>query len=207
MKILIADDHSVVRKGLITILLDEFSSAEIDESSDAHELIEKAQNGAYDVIISDINMPGPSIIDAIKSIKNSPNKGPILILSVNAPEQYAIRVIKAGASGYLTKESAPEELVVAIKHVLSGRKYITAEVAELLADAHDNDSEARHNQLSNREFEVMRWIASGKTVSEIGEIMHLSTNTISTYRTRILLKMNMNTNAELTSYAIKNNLV
>jgi DNA-binding NarL/FixJ family response regulator len=207
MKILIADDHSVVRRGLTMIIKDAYPFATVTEVADGTDLLKEVDKYDWNIIISDISMPGRSGIEMIKEIKDLTPKIPILILSVHAPEQYAVRTIKAGASGYLNKESAPEELVKAIDQILSGRKYITAEVAEMLADSLNTNSEKPHTQLSDREFEVLKQIASGKTVSEIAEVLFLSPNTISTYRSRILEKMNMHSNAELTHYAISNKLV
>jgi DNA-binding NarL/FixJ family response regulator len=207
MKILIADDHSVVRRGLTMIIKDAYPFATVTEVADGTDLLKEVDKNDWNIIISDISMPGRSGIEMIKEIKDLAPKIPILILSVHAAEQYAVRTIKAGASGYLNKESAPEELVKAIDQILSGRKYITAEVAEMLADSLNTNSEKPHTQLSDREFEVLKQIASGKTVSEIAEVLFLSPNTISTYRSRILEKMNMHSNAELTHYAISNKLV
>ncbi len=207
MKILIADDHSVVRRGLSMIIKDAYPFATVTEVADGTDLLKEVDKNDWNIIISDISMPGRSGIEMIKEIKDLAPKIPILILSVHAAEQYAVRTIKAGASGYLNKESAPEELVKAIDQILSGRKYITAEVAEMLADSLNTNSEKPHTQLSDREFEVLKQIASGKTVSEIAEVLFLSPNTISTYRSRILEKMNMHSNAELTHYAISNKLV
>jgi DNA-binding NarL/FixJ family response regulator len=207
MKILIADDHSVVRRGLAMIIKDAYPFVDITEVADGTDLLKLADKENWNIIISDISMPGRSGIEMIKEIKDIVPKIPILILSVHAAEQYAVRTIKAGASGYLNKESAPEELTKAIEQILGGRKYITPEVAEMLADSLHTDTEQPHNQLSDREFEVLKQIASGKTVTEIADILFLSPNTISTYRSRILEKMNMHTNAELTHYAISNKLV
>jgi len=207
MKILIADDHSVVRRGLLMIIKDAYPFAEITEVTDGTDLIHAAGKNDWNIIISDISMPGKSGIEMIKEIKEIVPKIPILILSVHAAEQYAVRTIKAGASGYLNKESAPEELVKAIDQIMNGRKYITADVAEMLANSINNENEQPHTLLSDREYEVLKQIASGKTVSEIADILFLSPNTISTYRSRILEKMNMHSNAELTHYAISNKLV
>ncbi|MDE3142583.1 MAG: response regulator transcription factor [Bacteroidota bacterium] len=209
MTILIGDDHSVVRRGLKTILLDAYPFAQIEEASDGIELLDKALKQDWSIIISDITMPGFTGIEVLKQLKEKKPKQPVLMLSVHAPEQYAIRTLKAGASGYLTKESAPDELVKAVQHILSGRKYITPEVAELLVfmNSDDDSNKKLHESLSDREFEVLKLIASGKTVSQIAEILSLSIHTISTYRSRILEKMHMSTNAELTKYAITNQLV
>ena len=207
MNILIGDDHSIVRKGLRAILLDAFPNAHIEEANDGVEILKKVLKKKWSIIISDISMPNKSGLEVLKEIKQISPKTPVLILSVHSPDQYAVRTLKAGASGYLTKESAPEELVKIVKHILSGHKYISPEIAEILVDYHaDEHGLALHETLSDREFEVLKLIASGKTISEIGSTLTLSINTISTYRSRILEKMKMKTNAELTKYAVTNNL-
>jgi DNA-binding NarL/FixJ family response regulator len=208
MKILIADDHTVVRKGLKMILADAYPHAQIDEVPDAVDLLKKIAKESWNVIISDISMPGRSGVEVIKQIKETAPKTPILILSVHAPEQYAVRAIKAGASGYLTKESAPDELVKAVERVLSGHKFITPEIAEILANSYGDDSNKKpHEYLSDREFEVLKLIASGKTISDIAGFLSLSVNTVSTYRARILEKTHLNTNSELIKYALEQKLV
>jgi two-component system invasion response regulator UvrY len=207
-KILIADDHTVVRRGLKQILLEEFPFAFIDEVGDAEELIKKVMKDEWDVIISDLSMPGRSGLESLQQIKQYHPKLPVLILSVHPEEQYAIRVLKAGASGYLNKDLAPEELVKAVNCVLSGKKYITASIAEKLASTLDLDGEkARHEFLSDREFEVLKFLAAGKSVSDIAEQLSLSVTTVSTYRARIMTKMNLKTNADLTLYAIEHKLL
>lgn len=208
MKILIADDHSVVRKGLRLILTEEYPHAQIDEVADAVDLLKKVSKETYDVIISDISMPGRSGVEIIKEVKEFAPKTPLLVLSVHAAEEYAVRAIKAGASGYLTKDSAPDELIKAVEYILRGKRYITPEISELLADAYgDNLDKPPHENLSNREFEVMKFIAAGKSISEMAESLSLSVNTISTYRARILEKMHMHTNTELIKYAIEHKLI
>jgi DNA-binding NarL/FixJ family response regulator len=206
MNILIADDHSIVRRGLKELLLEEYPHAYIDEACDSSQLLQKAGTTDWHIIVSDISMPGRSGIESIKDLRQTAPKTPILILSIHAAEQYAVRTIRAGASGYLTKESAPDELVKAVQHILSGRKYITPAIAEMLAESYDAGKPV-HEILSDREFEVMKLIASGKTVSDIADILSLSVNTISTYRSRILEKMQLANNAEITKYAISNGLV
>jgi DNA-binding NarL/FixJ family response regulator len=208
VKILIADDHTVVRRGLKEILLEEFPSAFIDEVADAEELIKKVMKNEWDVIISDLSMPGRSGLESLQQIKQYHPKLPVLILSVYPEDQYAIRVLKAGASGYLNKDLAPEELVKAVNCVLAGKKYITPSVAEKLASALDLDSgKALHEFLSDREFEVLKLLAAGKSVSDIAEQLSLSVTTVSTYRARIMTKMNLKTNADLTLYAIEHKLL
>lgn len=208
MKILIADDHTLIREGLRKILVEALPFAEVHDVADSADLFKKAISEKWDIIISDISMPGYSGIEILKQIKDQVPNTPVLMLSMHTPEQYAVRAIKAGASGYLTKESAPNELVKAVQQILSGRKYITSEVAEVLAGSlEQKDHRAPHEQLSDREFEVFKMIVMGKSISEIGEILSLNVNTISTYRARIMDKMKLHTNANLVKYAIQNNLV
>lgn len=207
-RFLIADDHSVVRRGLKQILLETFPSAFIEEVSDAEDLFKKVMRESWDVVISDISMPGRSGLEVLQQIRQDYPKLPILILSVYPEDQYAIRVLKAGASGYLTKDSAPEELVKAVNQLLLGKKYITSSLAEKLATILDHDAEKMpHEYLSDREFEVMKLLAAGKSVSEIAGKMSLSVTTVSTYRARIMTKMNVKTNADLTLYAIEKKLL
>lgn len=206
-RILIADDHSIVRKGVRQILSEGFPDAEIEEVADAESLIKKVIDKDWDVVLSDLSMPGRSGLDALPQIKQINPKLPVLIMSIHSEEHYAIRVLKAGASGYLSKDLAPEELVGAIKRVISGKRYITAAVAEKLANIIDNgDNKNLHENLSDREFAVFKLLAVGKSLTEIAESMFLSITTVSTYRSRILVKMNMKSNAEITLYTIKNNI-
>lgn len=208
LRILIADDHAIVRRGLKNILLESFPFAEITEVGDAEALIQMVIKQKWDAVITDISMPGRSGLDALQQIKLSEPKLPVLVLSVYPEEQYALRVLKAGAAGYLNKDMAPEELVKAMNIVLNGKKYITATVAEKLASAIDNYSDKQlYELLSSREFEVFKMIASGKSVSEIGNILNLSVTTISTYRSRILTKLNMKNNADLIQYAMEQKLL
>lgn len=208
IRILVADDHSVVRKGLKLILEEGFPGAEVVEVSNAEEAIEKVMQQEWDVVISDLSMPGRSGLDALQQIKVINSKIPVLILSIHPEEQYAMRALKSGASGYLNKEMAPDELVKAVEKVMSGKKYITASIAEKLASVFDDDvSKAPHDQLSDREFSVMKMIASGKSLSEIADSLFLSVTTVSTYRSRIMSKMNMKNNAELILYAIEKKLI
>ncbi len=204
MNILIGDDHGVVRKGLRMILTEAYPHAFIQEAVDGADLIKKIDEKKWTVIISDITMPGRSGLEIVKFVNEYYPKIPILILSVHAPEHYAVRTFKAGASGYLTKESAPEELVKAIEQVLVGKKYVTPDIAELLIQYHvDENIEEPHKMLSDREMEVFVLIARGKKITDIAEELSLSVNTISTYRTRILEKMHMSSNAEIAKYAIR----
>jgi len=208
IRILIADDHTIVRRGLKQILLEEFSSAFIDEAADAEVLLKKVMKEEWDVIITDLSMPGRSGMEALQQIKLYYPKLPVLVLSGHSEEQYAIRVLKAGAFGYLNKESAPEELVKAVHRVLLGKKYITPSIADQLIMGLDKDNEKLpHENLSDRELEVFMFIAKGKAVSDIATQMALSVTTVSTYRARVLEKMNMKTNAQLTIYAMENKLL
>lgn len=208
LKILIADDHSVVRKGLRQILLEGFPTANIEEVGDAEDMIKKVLGSEWDVVISDLSMPGRSGLEALQQIKQIQPKLPVLILSIHPEEQYAIRVLKSGAAGYLSKDLAPEELVNAVQRVMLGKKYITPSVAEKLASVFDQDNnKAPHEALSDREFSVLKMLAKGKSVSEIAELLFLSVTTVSTYRARIMTKMNMKSNADLTLYSIEHNLM
>jgi DNA-binding NarL/FixJ family response regulator len=208
IKILIADDHSIVREGLKQILAETSDMKVVDEAINGQEVLDKVLKNDYDLIVLDISMPGRDGLDILKQLKSDRPKLPVLVLSMYPEEQYALRVLRAGASGYLTKESAPEELIKAIKKVSTGKKYISPSFAEKIAYIVDiNTEKPPHETLSDREHQVMCMIASGKTVKEIADELVLSIKTISTYRTRILEKMGMKNNAELTYYAIKNRLV
>jgi two-component system, NarL family, invasion response regulator UvrY len=210
MRIIIADDHIVVRKGLKLMLLDGFPGATIVDVGDAEDLIKNIIKEKWDVVITDLNMPGRSGLDALVQIKQMNPELPVLVMSLHPEEQYAIRVLKAGASGYLTKDAPPEELIKAVQKVLLGKKYITAIVAEKLSailDDDDEQSKQPHEALSDREFDVLKMLAAGKTVSDIAENLFLSVTTVSTYRARILSKMGLKNNAELTLYAIENKLI
>lgn len=207
-RFLIADDHTVVRKGLKQILLEAFPSALIAEVTDAEGLLKLVFAESWDVIISDISMPGRSGLEVLQEIKQHYPKLPVLILSVHSEDLYAIRVLKSGASGFLNKDSAPEQLVAAVNRVMQGKKYITPTIAEKLANSLDHDMDKlSHEYLSDREFEVLKLIAGGMAVSEIASRLSLSVTTISTYRSRIMMKMNLKTNAELTLYAIEQKLI
>jgi two-component system invasion response regulator UvrY len=208
IRVLIADDHTVVRRGLRQILLEGFPTAVVEEVPDAEELIKRVMHAEWDVVISDLSMPGRSGLDALQQIKQFNPKLPVLILSIHPEEHYALRVLKAGASGYLSKDSAPDELVTAIKKVLLGKKYITDSIAEKLASVLDKDSnKAPHEFLSDREFSVLKLLAAGKSVSDIADSLFLSVTTVSTYRSRIMQKMDMKSNADLTLYAVEHKLL
>jgi two-component system invasion response regulator UvrY len=208
MRILLADDHSIVRRGLKDILTEEYPNATVEQVGDGFELLKQLRNGRWDIVISDLSMPGKNGLETLKQMKSEFPLVPVLILSMYPEDLYAIRVLKAGASGYMTKETATEELIKAVRLILQGRKYITPTVAEKMASNLDHDNERQpHELLSDRELDVMKMIASGKTVSEIAIELSLSVNTISTYRARVLEKMNLKTNSELTYYVISNNLL
>jgi DNA-binding NarL/FixJ family response regulator len=207
MKILLADDHAVVRHGLKQILTDEFKRATFGEARNAQEALDLVWKHDWDVVVLDITMPGRSGLDALREIKKSKPRLPVLVLSMHPENQFAMRVLKTGASGYMTKESAPDELVGAVKKVLAGGRYVSAALGETLAASLSNNQRAPQEKLSDREFQVLRLIASGKMATEIAKELSLSVKTISTYRTRILEKMGMKNNAELMHYAIQHRLV
>jgi two-component system invasion response regulator UvrY len=207
-KILLADDHAMFREGVKQLLGSASEFVVIDEASDAAQVLEKTQKSKCDVVVLDISMPGRDGIDVLKQLKQLNPHVNVLILSMYPEDQYAFRAIKAGASGYLTKNRASSELIEAIRRVAAGRKYISAEVAEQLAiDLARDTDKPLHQRLSDREYQVMCMIASGKTVGQISEELALSVSSVSTMRTRILKKFDMKTNAEITHYAIKHDLV
>ena len=208
MRILIADDHAIVRRGLSEILLEEYPSAFVEEVGNADTLLNRALADNWDIVISDLMMPGRSVLEVLQQIKQHAAQLPVLILSIFPEEQYATRVLKAGASGYINKDAAPTELVKAVQRILQGRKYITPNIAEMLAsDLTLSTDKAPHELLSDREFHVMKLLAEGKTISDIAEMLSLSPTTISTYRARIMEKMKMRANAELARYALENRLI
>jgi two-component system invasion response regulator UvrY len=208
IKILIADDHPIVRQGFKQVLSETTDLVVADEAGNGQEVLALVARKDYDVILLDISMPGKNGLEVLKELRMTNTKIPVLILSIYPEEQYAIRALKAGASGYLTKASAPEELISAIRKVSRGGKYISSSLAEKIAYELDGDAEkAPHDSLSDREYQILLMIASGKTVSDIAEEMCLSVKTVSTYRSRILDKMKLKNNAELTTYAIRNKLV
>ncbi len=208
LKILIADDHPIVRQGLKQILSEEPDIEVVGEAQNSQEVLEFVRKQDWDIVILDITMPGRGGIDVLKELKHERPKLPVLMLSVHPEDQYAVRALKAHASGYMTKDSAPEELVKAIRKILRGGKYISSTLADKLVFELETENEKPlHETMSDREYQVMIMISSGKTVSQIAEELSLSVKTIGTYRTRILEKMKMKTNAELIHYAIKNGLV
>jgi len=208
IKLLLADDHPFIRAGIKQILEDEKDIQVAAEVGNAQEAIEKIRKNDYSIVILDISMPGISGIDAIKQIKVLKPNLPILVLSMFPEDQFAIRALRAGASGYITKDSAPENLVTALRKVSEGGRYVTSTLAERLAEVIESGVEKpSHEKLSDREYEIFRMIASGKTVSEIAKLLFLSVETVSSYRTRILDKMNMKKNSEIIIYAIKKKLI
>lgn len=208
MRILIADDHPVVRRGLKQILADEYQTLTVGEAQNAQEALRLIGAQSWDIVVLDISMPDKSGLEVLKELKLLRPKLPVLILTSYPEEQYAIRILKAGAQGYMTKESAPEHLVAAIRKVTRGGRYISPGLAEMLAiTLSDENGKRLHENLSDREYQVLCMMASGKTVSQIGGELALSVKTISTYRARILEKMQLKTSAELIHYAIRNNLV
>ena len=208
INVLIADDHPIVRQGLRQILSGISDIRLAGEAVDSQETLDQVRAGGWDVLVLDITMPGRSGFDILKELKHEQPDLPVLVLSIHAEEQFAVRVLKAGASGYLTKENAPDELVKAIRKVVSGGRYISRNLAETLAFGLDMDSaRPQHETLSDREFQVMQLMASGKTLAEIAGELSLSAKTVSTYRTRLLEKLNLKTNAELIRYAIEHGLI
>jgi len=208
LNVLIADDHEIVRRGLKQILQEEFPFAHFEEASDSLTLIQKALSGTWDVILTDLAMPGGGGLEALRQIRQYNADVPVLVVSIYPEDQYALRVIKAGASGYLNKDTAPEELVNAVQRVLAGKKHISAEVAEMLSSSFYHSVEKPlHELLSEREYSVFRLIAAGKSITAIAEELLIGTTTVSTYRSRILGKMKRKTNAELIQYAVENNLI
>ena len=208
MKILIGDDHAVFRRGLKETLSEAFPKTVFGEARTAQETFELAQRQNWDVIILDISMPGRSGLDILEDLKRSRPRIPILLLTMHPEQQFARRALKAGAAGYLTKDSVPDELKEAIKRIVAGGRYVSATLAETLAvDLRRGADLPLHELLSDREFQVLRMIASGKTVKEVADELSLSVKTVSTYRSRILEKTGMKTNAELIRYALQTQLV
>ena len=208
IRILIVDDHAILRRGLKEILEREFRDVSIGEAGTAEHALTQLDAGNWDLVILDITMPGRSGVDVLRNLKALRPKLPVLVLSMHPEDQYGKRVLKAGASGYMNKESAPEELIKAVRKLLSGGRYVSPTLAETLAvDLGRDDETPAHERLSDREFEVLRKMASGKTVGQIAQELHLSVPTVSTYRARILEKMGMSTNADLIRYAVSHHLV
>jgi DNA-binding NarL/FixJ family response regulator len=208
MKILIADDHAVVRQGLKQILAEAFKRATFGEAANSQQALERVWKESWDVVILDLTMPGRSGLEVLKEIKSARPKLPVLMLSMHPEDQFAVRLLKAGAAGYMTKESAPEELVGAVRKAISGGRYVSSALAEKMASFLVNGTQgALHEALSDREFLVLNMIALGKSVGIIARELSLSVKTVSTYRSRLLEKMGMSNNAQLVHYAFENQLV
>jgi two-component system invasion response regulator UvrY len=208
IRILIADDHPILRRGLKEILVRELEGSICGEAGNAQQVLSEVQRENWDLVILDVTMPGRSGLDVLRELRRLRPKLPVLVLSVHPEDQLGTRVLKAGASGYMNKESAPEELIKAVRKVLEGSAYVSPALAERLAlDLRENGGRHLHESLSEREFEVLRMLATGKTATEIAEELHLSVPTVSTHRAHILAKMNMTTTAALISYAVHNRLV
>jgi len=209
VRILVSDDHAVLRTGVTKILMQGLEGAVCGEAANAEEILDQVRNHEWDLVILDISMPGRSGIEVLREIKRLQPRLPVLVLSMHAEDQYGKRVLRTGASGFMNKNVAPEELIKAVRKVLSGGRYVSPALAEKLAFdlTSANAGQPAHEALSEREFEVLRLIASGKAVSEIAETIHVSVATVSTYRARILLKMNMTTTVELIRYGLENRLV
>jgi len=208
MHILIADDHAVVRRGLREILADALPGADFSEAGTGDEVLSQLGKSQAAMLILDISMPGRSGMDVLRDVKHAYPRLPVIILSCQPEDQYAVRCLRAGAAAYINKESAPEELAEATKKILSGGRYVSASVAEtLLTNLDDSAEKPLHELLSDREYEVMKLITAGVPLTEIGDRLHVSVKTISSYRARITEKMQMKSNAELTRYAMKHSLI
>ena len=208
ISVLIADDHTVVRQGLKQILAGDSQMSVVAEATNGNEVLQTLERTNVDVLILDITMPGRNGLDVLKEVRRKYPTLPVLVLSMHPEDQFAIRILRAGAAGYITKESAPEELVEALRKVCAGGKYVSPQLAEKLAVFIEGDNtRAPHERLSDREFEILRMLALGKTVTEVADELLLSVKTVSTYRARVLEKMKMSTNAELTRYALQSGLI
>lgn len=205
-RIILADDHGFIRLGLIQLLKDEYPSAQIKEVGDGESLVKEVMLHDWDLVISDLDMPGRSGLEALQQIKLIKPQLPVLILSIYTEDLYAVRVLKAGAAGYLNKNSAPEELITAIHRIALGKKYITPEIAEKLL-IHIKTDKQPHELLTNKEFEIFTLLALGKTTTQVAEALSLALTTVSTHRSRIMQKLDLSTNSELTRYAIAHNII
>jgi two-component system, NarL family, invasion response regulator UvrY len=206
--ILVADDHTVVRKGLIQLLREEMPNIQFGEAGSGEETLRTLRSAHWHLLILDINMPERSGVDILKHIRASHPHVKVLILSGFPEKQYALNLLRMGASGYLNKDMAPAELINAVRAVLTGRRYVSSTIAELLVShVNQEDGAPVHNCLSDREFQILRKLAGGRGVGDIAEELHLSPKTVSTYRTRIIEKMNFRTNSDMTAYALRNNLI
>lgn len=208
MHILIADDHAVVRRGLREILADALPAADFCEAGNGDEVLRQLEKSPIAMLVLDISMPGRSGVDVLRDVKHTYPRLPVIILSCYPEEQYAVRCLRAGASAYINKDSAPEELAIATRKILSGGRYVSASLAEkLIATLDEPADKPLHESLSDREHEVMKMIAAGVPLTEIGERLHVSVKTISSYRARIMEKMQMKSNAELTRYSMTHGLI
>lgn len=207
IRILIADDHAIVRRGLKQLLEEHYSFITIGEAADTESLVALAIKQEWDIVICDMNMPGRSGLDALQQLKQIVPKLPVLIMSMYPEDQYAIRVLRSGGAGYLGKETIHDDLVHAIETIRAGKKYITPAIAEKLVDSFPSSGMSMHETLSDREFDVFKLLASGQSISQIASQLLLSPTTVSTYRARVMEKMKMRNNAELTRYAIENKLI
>jgi two-component system, NarL family, invasion response regulator UvrY len=205
--VLIADDHAIFRRGLRDILAERFPKADFGEADTAQAVLDLVWKRQWDLLVLDISMPGRSGLDILRDVKQAQPRLPVLVLSMHPEDQYAVRVLKAGAAGYLSKANVPEEIVRAVTKVLAGGRYVSAALAERLASALSNGgTKPPHEMLSDREFHVLRRIAAGKTVKEIAGELNLSVQTVSTYRARVLMKLHLRTTAELIRYALDHRL-
>jgi len=208
IRVLIADDHAILRSGLKEILMRELPGVVCGEAENARDVIDQVERDSWDLVLLDVTMPGPSGIEVLRDLQRLQPRLPVLVLSMHPENQYGRRVLKAGAAGYMNKDVAADELIKAIRKVLSGGRYVSPTLAERLAsELGDTSGRPAHELLSDREFEVLRLIAAGKTVSEIAGTLHLSVTTVSTYRARILEKMELSTTAELMHYGLRNGLI
>jgi DNA-binding NarL/FixJ family response regulator len=208
MQILIADDHAVVRRGLREILAEALPTASFAEAGNGDQVISLLSKSVAQLLLLDINMPGRSGLEVLRDVKRSWPRVPVIVMSVQPADQYALRCLRAGAAAYISKETAPEELAQAARKVLAGGRYVGPDLAEKLINTIDQeDSKSPHESLSDREHEVMRMIAEGKTLTDVADVLHLSVKTVSTYRARILAKMKMKSNAELIRYALEKGLI
>ncbi len=208
LRVLLCDDHPILREGLKKILLQQSDIKVVEEAGSGAELLEKSASARFDVIILDITLPDMNGLDVLKAIPTSGSHAAVLVLSMHPEEQYALRALKAGAAGYLQKESVPDELVTAIRRIAQGRKYVTATLAERLAlDLEDRSGKAPHELLSDREYQVLCLLASGKGVKDIARELALSSPTVATYRSRVLSKLGLSTTVELVRYALAHKLV
>jgi two-component system invasion response regulator UvrY len=208
MRILVIDDHAIVRRGMVALLQEHFHEIEVGEAANAKDGMDLVKEAKWDLVIVDISMPGRNGLDMIEDLKHFQPSLPILVMSSHAEKDYALRSLKSGSSGYVSKQSAPETLISAVNQVLSGRRFISPAFAEILAGAMTGDAPgASHETLSNRELQVLQLIATGRTIKEISVDLTLSEKTVATYRSRIAEKMGLSSNVELTRYAIQHGLV